>query len=311
MSHWLGRLRTRTAAFVHDLAVIPAAWLGAYWLRFNLESIPEEFFTAALFSLAVILPAQAAVSWVFGLYRGVWRFASMPDMLRIIKAVVFGVGLSMVLLFILTRLEGVPRSVPALYSILLIILLSGPRFLYRWLKDYQFLYPSGKRVMLVGAGRAGEMLVRDLLRYEHSTYQPVLFVDDSRHKWGGEVHGIRVLGGCDEIPRLARQYDIEMILLAVASATSAEMQRLVELCEQSGVPFRTLPPMHGGNATLNELREVSIDDLLGRDPVSLDWGEIKTGLVDNTVMVTGGGGSIGAELCRQLARLSPAKLVIF
>lgn len=296
-----------------DLAMIPLSWLGAYWLRFNLGAIPPEMLTAMQQALWLLVPVQGACFWYFGLYRGMWRFASMPDLLRILKAVAVGVAISFALLFLWTRLHDIPRTVPILYIILLVGLLSGPRFFYRWLKDFRLPLGVGKRVLVVGAGRAGEMLVRDLLRDPGHAYRPVGFVDDEPGKEGREIHGIRVLDKCDRIPRLVKELSVEAVILAIPSANSKQIRRLVELAEEAGVPIRTLPrlaDLMSGKVGVNELREVSIEDLLGREPVSLDWNAIRAGLSGKRVMVTGAGGSIGSELCRQLAQLGPGELIL-
>ncbi len=315
-SHLTNLLNKARRAFVValvDLAMIPVAWLGGYWLRFNLGTVPDEFLATMWQALWVLVPVQGMTFWYFGLYRGLWRFASMPDLVRILKAVAVGVLSSFILLFLWTRLHAIPRSVPLFYAMLLVGLLSGPRFLYRWLKDFR-LYPlDGQRVLVAGAGRAGEMLVRDLLRDYRHTYQPVGFVDDEKRKWGREIHGIRVLGGCDRIPQLVVSHQVEAVILAIPSATSREIRRLAELAEEVGVPVRTLPRIEdlmSGRVGVSELRELSIEDLLGREPVSLDWPAIHAGLDGRRVLVTGAGGSIGSELCRQLARLGPAELVL-
>ena len=168
-------------------------------------------------------------------------------------------------------------------------------------------------MLIVGAGKAGEMLVRDLLRSRDELYEPVGFVDDSIRKQGREIHGVRVIGACDEMIDFAERLDVDLIVLALPSANSRQMRRLVGLCEKTGVPFRTLPPIDSlmsGQVTLNQLREVSIDDLLGREPVALDWQAIESELRGKKVLVTGAGGSIGSELCRQIARLQPAHLIL-
>ena len=146
MNPLIDRLRSRTAAFAHDLLTIPVAWLLAYWLRFNLDSIPPEFLSSALHSLPWVMLIQGAVYWLFGLYRGVWRFASLPDLVRITKAVLAGTLLVVVTLFIVNRSELIPRSVPVLYLGLQLLLLAGPRLLYRWFKDHRLNLSSGQRV---------------------------------------------------------------------------------------------------------------------------------------------------------------------
>ncbi len=307
------RFRSQGTALFHDMLMVPAAWFMAFWLRFNLGSIPDEFYLGGLRALIIILPVQLAAFVVFGLYRGVWRFASLPDFARILKAVVIGTVVAMVLIFLFTRAEGIPRAVPVIYTLLLILLLGGPRLIYRWLKDHHIYLSRGKRVLIVGAGKAGEMLARDILRNRGNTYRPIAFVDDNPRRLGREIQGLRMVGDFEAIPELTRKLEIDLILLATPSATSAEMRRVVELCEQSGVPFRSVPQLQdlmAGSVQINELREISIEDLLGREPVSLDWPAIRKELAQKTILVTGGGGSIGSELCRQLAQLNPNRLVI-
>jgi FlaA1/EpsC-like NDP-sugar epimerase len=313
MNPLLDRLRSRTAAFSHDLVMIPVAWLAAYWLRFNLGRIPPEFVDSALNSLPWVLVIQGTVFWLFGLYRGVWRFASLPDLVRIVKAAVAGTVLVVVALFIVNRTELIPRSVPVLFLGLQVILLAGPRLLYRWMKDHRLNLSSGQRVLIVGAGRAGEMLVRDMLRDASRSYFPAGFVDDKPRRQGGEVHGVPVLGQTEAIPDIVLREDIDVLMLAVPSATAKEMRRLVELCEGTGRPFRTVPELRNlmtGQVSISQLRPVSIEDLLGRDPVSLDWEGIRAGLSGRAVLVTGAGGSIGSELVRQIAAAVPSRLIL-
>jgi len=310
---WHDRLRSPSAAFGHDLLMVPVAWLAAFWLRFNLDTIPPEYLQAALLALPVVMVVEGGVFWFLGLYRGVWRFASLPDLERILKAVLIGTVLSLLVLFVASRLENVPRSVPVLFAIAQLLLLAGPRMAYRWFKDRRLDLSSGKRALIVGAGRAGEMLVRDLRRDRAHAYVPVGFADDASHRLGREVQGVPVIGTTAEIPELVRQRDLELILLAVPSANAQQMQRIVARCEEAGVPFRTVPPLESllaGQVSVEALRPVSIEDLLGRESVELDWDGIRSGLAGKRVLVTGAGGSIGSELCRQIAGIGPAELVL-
>ena len=309
----LDRLRRPLVVFLHDLLMVPIAWLASYWLRFNLLEIPPDYLSRALEAIPFLIVVQAFAFYWSGMYRGVWRFASLPDLIRILKAVAAGAAVSFVLFFLLYRMAEIPRSLVLLYPLLLLIFLSGPRFLYRWSKDHRLTLTSGKRVLIVGAGRAGEQLVRDLLRKQGHEYSPVAFVDDKSRRHGQDLHGVPVVGYCDQITEVVQRLEIEIIMLAVPSAKAAQMRHLVELCEASGVPFQTVPPLDAlmsGQVSINELREVSIEDILGRDPVSLDWEGIRQGLEGRTILVTGAGGSIGSELCRQIAALGPARLVL-
>lgn len=313
MTPWVDRLRSRTAAFAHDLMMVPVAWLLAYWTRFNFERIPAEFLGTAVQMLPVVMALCAVLYWTFGLYRGVWRFASLPDLLRILKAVAATTLAVVVVLFVINRSANLPRSVPLLFLLFQLVLLAGPRVLYRWLKDHRLSLGSGERVLIVGAGRAGEMLVRDMRRAGARRYEPVAFVDDKLRRHGADIHGVPIRGGTQLIPELCEQLAIDLILLAIPSATTAEMQRVVGLCEAAGKPLRTVPQLESlmtGQVSINQLRPVSIEDLLGRNPVTLDWDGLRDGLADRVVLVTGAGGSIGAELCRQVVAAAPRRLLM-
>ncbi|WP_020484314.1 polysaccharide biosynthesis protein [Methylomonas sp. MK1] len=308
------RFRSRTTIFLHDLAMIPLAWFGAYWLRFNLQDIPDEFFYSALLFLPWVIAIQVSLFWVYGLYRGVWRFSSLPDLIRIGKAVLTGIFFIASALFLYDRLHGVPRSVVPLYVLILFSLLSIPRLVYRFWKEQTFAERVGKRALIVGAGSAGEMLVRDLLANVDSDYVPIVFVDDNHGKYKREIRGIRVAGTVEQIPELIERWNIETVLIAVPSASDQQMRRIVEICENCSVDFQTLPSVKellSGAVTTANLRSVSIEDILGRTPVKLDWPGIKNHLRDKVILVTGGGGSIGSELCKQLARAQPRKLIVF
>lgn len=305
----------RASAFLHDFICIPIAWIGAYWLRFNMGEIPEQTLSHAFSMLPWIMLFQTIAFWFFGLYRGVWRFASVPDLIRIIKALALGSSMGMLAIFLIERLEYLPRSVMPLYALLLLFFLGGSRFVYRWFKDRTFFaHALGERALIVGAGSAGESLVRDLLR-ERDAHRitPIAFVDDLPQKQGRELHGVRVVGNCEAISDVVKRYGIDRILIAVPSATASEMRRITARCESTGKPVRTLPgtkEIVSGAVSVKNLRDVSLEDLLGRDPVNLDWESIGSHINEKVVLVSGGGGSIGSELCRQILRLTPKKLII-
>jgi len=307
------RFRSQAVAFAHDALMVPLAWLLAAWFRFNLGVIPSLYLDSLVAALAVVVPVQTGAFVVFGLYKGIWRFASLPDIVRIIKAVAVGTALSMVALFLLTRGASVPRSIPVIYALLLVMLLGGPRLLYRWVKDRHLYLSAGARVLIVGAGGAGEALARNLARGAMTDFQPSAFVDDDPRRQGRDIHGVPVVGTIADIPALVKSREIDVIVLAMPSANSQEIRRVVDYCEQAGVPFRSVPQLQdllSGRVAINHLREISIEDLLGRDPVSLDWPVIERQLSQKRILVSGGGGSIGSELCRQLARLQPGRLIV-
>lgn len=312
--HWQLRIPyARALAFAHDLLWVPVALGLAYWLRFDLSHIPDRYLGGFLLSLAIAVPVQAlAFSW-FGLYRGVWRFASVPDLMRILRAVWIGVGVTFVAYFLIARLEGVPRSIMILYPVLLTMGLTGPRLIYRWVKDHRLRLTQreGQRALILGAGRAGELLVRDLLRDEN--YVPVALLDDAPEKTGSELHGVRVVGRILDLGKHLDDMAIDVVLVAMPSAGRTAMRRIVEVCVERGVRCVTLPSLEelpDSQVSIAQLREVRIEDLLGREAVEIDNTELHAFLTDKRVLVTGAGGSIGSELCRQVCEFRPSMLVM-
>lgn len=300
-------------AFVYDMLLIVVSWFISNLLIFGNEFFSYEHFFAVLGFLPLLVISQATFFWLFGLYRGMWRFASTPDLIRIVKAVAAGCILSLAIMFFLDHLSRVPRSFFFLYFMILVFLLGGSRLFYRYLKDHASFSSKGKRILIVGAGGAGEVLVRDLMRSVNHDYYPIGFVDDANDKQGKEIHGVRVLGVSNDIPKIVGEYGVELIVIAIPSARGLEMQRVVQLCVAARVPFQTLPSLSelaSGKVTVNILREVAIEDLLGRAPVELDLQEIRSNIKGKVILVSGGGGSIGSELCRQIANLNPKTLVV-
>ena len=304
----------RTAVILHDVAMAALAWQLAWLARFNF-SFPYYGWHTSLHVLPEVLLIQTAVFWFLGLYRGLWRFASIPDLRNIFKAAVLGTLLSALALFIQLRLQGVPRSILILYPVFLILLLGGPRLGYRLWKDRRLspatMAGNHRNVLIIGAGNAGETLARDMLREGEDNL--VGFLDDAPAVRGTRVHGIPVFGGMEKLEPIVQRHDVGLIVIAIPSANSEQMRRIVGFCEKTGRPIRTLPRLQDmvtPRPGVSDLRHVSIEDLLGREPVQLDWDSIRGGMTGKRVLVTGGGGSIGSELCRQIANLSPASLVI-
>jgi FlaA1/EpsC-like NDP-sugar epimerase len=306
-------LLNRWSAFLHDFLWIPTALLLAFWLRFNLGEIPEPFFTKAWHLLLIALPIQSFFFWHFALYRGVWRFASIPDLIRILKAVFLGTLVVILVGTVLFRLVNVPRSVLLLYPLLLVLGLSGSRILYRGLKDNRLLLKKqeGKRTLILGAGSAGESLVRHLIRYEE--YLPVAFLDDDPKKQGSEIHGVRVTGKLEDLGKVISSLSIEIVLLAIPSADAAIIRKIVQDCTGANVTCRTLPSiveLGDKQIEARHLRPLTIEDLLGREAITWDIEAIAGYIQGKCILVTGGGGSIGSELCRQIADMKPRLLVI-
>lgn len=313
MKNILQRLRNRSIAFAYDTSVIAVAWLLAFWIRFDCRAIPPSILHQALLALPIVLALQAGIFWRYGLYRGVWRFASIPDLTRIVKASVLGTLVILMLFFFLRTIVILPRVVPLLYLILLIGGVGSARAAFRWLKDYRNIFHDSQRVLIVGAGNAGEGLIRDLMRHAKHLYHPVGLVDDHPIKQQREIHGIPVIGTCDDIALAVQQHAIDLIMIAMPSASAVALRRIVQHCESANVPYRILPSLGDlaeGFVAVKQLREVALEDLLGRDPVTLDWPGLSAEFQSKTILVCGGGGSIGSELCRQIAHFNPMVLVV-
>jgi FlaA1/EpsC-like NDP-sugar epimerase len=306
----------RTAAIIlHDILAAVFAWLAAYWLRFNLD-MPPEFQAAAWSTLAWVVPLQAVVFWRFGLYRGIWRFASLPDLKRIALAIGLAALLIPLVLILFRVSTVVPRSVLILDPLLLVILMGGSRLAYRAWKEHRLasvLHPDRKPVLVAGAGSAADFLLRELAR-NPSGFQVVGLLDDSRDKRGRLVQGIPVLGSLDEVAAWAKKMEVDDVVLALPSAAHAVRKRITQSCAEAGLNVLTVPSLEdlvAGRVSVSSLRRIELDDLLGRDAVQLDDSGLHQLLTGQAVMVTGAGGSIGSELCRQIARFAPATLVLF
>jgi FlaA1/EpsC-like NDP-sugar epimerase len=309
----------RITVIGYDIVAIPLAWMAAYWVRSNLTPLSPSLLHEALTVLPLVLLLQAFSFFYFGLYRGEWRFASIPDMVRICKSVILGALAILVVLYfssfyIYPFSVMPPRSILPLYILILTALLGGARLFIRWKKDFQLPAQFKENVLIIGAGLAGESLIRELFRDHKKRYYPRMLLDDDPKKQGSEILGVRVVGKIKDLPKLTEQYGIHQILISIPSANAKTMQSIVDLCNLVKVPYRTLPGLSdlaSGKVSLRDLRDVSLEDLLGREPIDFENLELAHFFVGKKILVTGGGGSIGSELCRQIARFSPKELVIF
>lgn len=307
-------LNLRALVVAHDLVMVVAAWLLARLASLWLLGSPSMDWQQVVIEANLIIILQGFLHWRAGLYRGVWRFASLPDLGNLIRAAVLAaVSGAAVLLVLEAPLELMVLMV-WLFPALLLFNLGVPRLMYRVFKDMRLEVHrrrQTRRTVILGAGRSGRLLLPELRR--RGGFDIVGFLDDDPSLKSTEIDGVPVLGDIAGLPRIAREADLDMAAIAIPSASNAQMQRVVEICERADVEFRTVPTIKELGATLtrfDDLKPVAIDDLLGREPVSLDWESIRAGLAGKRVLVTGGGGSIGAELCRQIARLDPAGLVV-
>ena len=299
-------------ASLHDLCAAGVAWVVGYALRFNFD-IPPGFVAAMWSNLLWTIPLQAVIFHGFGLYRGIWRFASIPDLRRIVLAAGTA-GLAIpALLLMLQRLNDVPRSVLVLHPLLLVMIMGGSRFLYRAWKDGHLISPrqfDAEPVIVMGAGAAGSALLRDMATIQR--WRAVGVLDDDPAKLRLQLQGVSVLGRLDDVARVAAHYQVQTVIVAMPSASPSARRHAVELVVGAGLKALTVPALAdvlSGRVTAAEVRQVELEDLLGREQVLLDDAGLKEQLAGKSVLVTGAGGSIGSELCRQIIRFAPATLV--
>lgn len=301
----------RMLVALHDIAMVAIAWLLLRWLA-GIAGAPPA--SALVHELSLACLVQAAVFWRVGLYRGLWRFASMPDLMNIASAALIGLLLIIPGLMLLGLLPDVPRRVLVPYPFFLILLLGLPRLLYRFGKDYSLSArhaPDAPRILVLGAGQAGELLLRHLR--SHGAYQAVGLLDDRPGLKGAEVQGVPVLGSMDDLATVAKATAPNLLVIAMPSADAMQMQRVVSLCEDTGLPFRTVSRLADAidwQVDQIELKEVAIEQLLGREPVKFDWRLLQDNIGGRSVLITGAGGSIGSELARQCARAGVARLML-
>lgn len=300
------------AAFLFDLGAVVIVWQAAYFIRFN-GTVPPDFMAGSVKSLLWVLPVYGAMFRVFGLYRGLWVFASLPDLVRIAKAIAVGGTLVMVASVLAQPTPITPRSVLLVSPMLLFLVMGGARAAYRAAKEfhrYGGLVAQGKPVLVLGAGTAGASLARELSR--SSEWRLVGLLDDDPAKRGREVYGHKVLGRIDDLPECAEVLRARHAIIAIPSASVEVQRHAATLCVRAGVHAMVLPSLTTlapGQNFLSQVRHIDLEDLLGREPVTIDTPHVEAMLKGHVVMVTGAGGSIGSELCRQILRFRPAQLI--
>ncbi len=302
------------AALAHDILAAIAAWYLAFWLRFNTE-IPEASLNTLVSAMLWVVPLQTAIFLVSGMYRGIWRYASVADLQRITLAVVLSTLVITLVLLLPQQEPPVPRSVPLLDPILLILILGGSRLGYRVWKEQRLrnvLGSRGRPVVILGAGDAAADLLKNLARA--GDWRVLGLLDDDPAKRGRQIQGVNVLGTLEELVDLGPRLGVELAIIAMPSASHQSRRRALEICRRAGVEALTVPSYQdlvSGKVTVSQVRNIELDDLLGRDPVLLDESGLQQWIRGRSILITGAGGSIGSELCRQIARFEPAQLVLY
>ena len=305
----------RLIVFAHDIAASGVAWVIAYWLRFNLD-IPFDFADLMLERLPWVMAVSGLVFLALGLYRGLWRYASLPDLQRIVVAVGVAALAVPAVLSLLRLGYRVPRAVYLLSPALLFLIMGGSRLAYRAWREGRLIplvsKPSAVPVLVIGGGSAAAALVKELATSEQ--WRVVGILDDDTGTVGGSVAGAKVIGPIGRVAEAAQRLRVGQAIIAMPGASHRERKRAVDLCTAAGISVMTVPALSdivSGKVSIAALRRIELDDLLGRDPVQLDEAGLHSFIDGKTILVTGAGGSIGSELCRQIAAFSPAKIVLF
>jgi FlaA1/EpsC-like NDP-sugar epimerase len=310
------RLMRRALVWGAQIGLFALSAGAAFLLRFDF-SIPNSYLRQLGFALAIWVAVKVIVFRMARLDRGLWRYVSAVDLVRLAIANLAASGVACVLILGFGP-TGFPRSIYLLDLMICFLLTSGLRLTVRIgleaTSDRWRSRESERRTLIYGAGGGGTALLREIRNNPRLAYRVIGFVDDLRERWGMRVAGVPVLGGGDAIRALVAKHRIDMVLIAIPSATGTEMTRILELCHTAGVECRTVPglgEMIEGRGLAGQIREVAVEDLLGRTPVRLEEGRIRSSIEGKMVMVTGAAGSIGAELCRQIALFHPAGIVGF
>jgi FlaA1/EpsC-like NDP-sugar epimerase len=313
-----------------DCLLLAGSLFTAYLMRFEFN-IPDSFLSNLFKIIPLVVLTKLVCFYFFDLYRGMWRYTSITDLFNIIKASTTSSLLLLAFLLLRYHFVGYPRSVFLIDWCLTILSIAGFRFAVRLYFERQneeherenlfrsIFFPGKKKIhgtsnlLIIGAGDGGEKIFREIRDNSRLLYNVVGFLDDNPSKHGKKIHGIPILGNIREIKNAAAKVKAVEALIAIPSASSKQMRRIVDLCDKSGIKFKTIPGMGeliNGRVTVGSIREVAYQDLLGREIIKLDEQSIGAYLRDKTVLVTGAGGSIGSELCRQICRFHPGKILL-
>ena len=313
------KLYRRIGLIIYDIISIIVASYVAILMRyeFSLDEIPEYFLDPVNSFLPINIIITIIVFYVFRLYDSLWAYAGEREMQNLVMAcVISGVINAIGLQFFKSDIQPVPQSYYFLYTFLLITAIFVSRFSYRFLRGRKHQMENrnnSKAVMVIGAGEAANIIIKDIITSNYSTMSVKCIIDDDSNKWGRYIQGIRVVGGRDKIVECADLYDIDEIIVAMPSISRQELKKILEICKNTNCKLRSLPGMYqlvSGEVNVSRLRDVEVEDLLGRDPITVDIDSIAGYVKGKVVMVTGGGGSIGSELCRQIAGHNPKSLII-
>ncbi len=301
---------------IYDAFAVIAASILALVLRFEgkYHEIPRKYVERSLQYIIIVIVITIIIFYVFRLYDSLWSYAGATELSSILFACILSAGVQMAVMILMEM--QMPRSYYLFYGVCLFAMVAVSRYSYRTFRTIvkrQKLAKECTNVLMVGAGGAGNMLVREICNSSHVNKRVVCIVDDAKAKQGSYLHGVKIMGGRGDIPRLVKRYQVDEIMIALPSAPAREIKEILDICKETGCEMKRLPGMYqlvNGEVSISTLKEVEVNDLLGREPVEVDLSAILDYVAGKTVLVTGGGGSIGSEICRQVAEHNPKRLVI-
>ncbi|MCI8483829.1 MAG: polysaccharide biosynthesis protein [Lachnospiraceae bacterium] len=301
---------------VYDIIAVVVSSLMALLIRFegNYGAIPRDYLEKSLQYIVVVIVFTLVIFYYFRLYSSLWTYAGATELVNIVIASILSSGVQMMIMVFFEM--SMPRSYYVLYGGTLILMIFVSRYSYRGIRTFikrQMNMEGCSRVLIVGAGAAGNMLVKEIRNSDHVNKKVVCIVDDDKSKEGSYLHGVKVEGKREQIPELVKKYKIDEIIIAMPSAPAKEIKKILDVCKETSCDLKRLPGVYqlvNGEVSISKLKEVDVNDLLGREPVKVDLSAIMGYVSGKTILVTGGGGSIGSEICRQVAEHHPKMLVL-
>ncbi len=313
--------RNHILQVILDIGIVNLAWLFALVLRYD-GRIPASYFKHWWIIAFVVTTIRIVVFIFFRLYQSLWSYSSIPEFFLVVKAVTVSTIIIWAIALGSQSMGILPFPTPKAFGIidwiLSILLLGGLRYAIRFRREWVISRLNAKnavkrRLLIVGAGAAGSSIIREIFKELSASYLPIGFVDDDPVKQGHHLHGVPILGTQKDIPRFIKQYEIEEVIIALPSASKRDIREILDICKQEAVHIRMIPAVSeiiNGMVSIKQLRDVAVEDLLGREPVKVDLAEIAGYLTKERVLITGAGGSIGSELCRQVASFKPETLLL-
>ena len=314
-------IKNATVILIADIIVVCFSCFFALFARFDfsIEKIPDQYLNSLVWILPLWCVLMFVVFYILKLYHSIWAFVSVEEAIRVGQA--YGI---LTLLYILTGIVlefNMPKSFYVFSIVIGFVLHEGVRFAYRLVRHVargrdkrSGFKDNADRVMIIGSGSAGSVIIRELKNSTHLNQNPVCIIDDDNTKWGRSLYEVPIVGGREDIIEKAAEYDVNTVIFAIPTASAADRKEILNICKDTGCKLRTLPGVYqlaNGDVSVSKLKDVELVDLLGRDPIKIDNEEVFSMLTGKTILVTGGGGSIGSELCRQIAAHKPKQLIIF